>query len=144
MTTFRPLQVVDSADVIFESSFGNVVLRQIENFKPSDELVREPFTPVGSQRPIGYTVKPGAQMVEFQVKPAKVEEVPWRTLHKTGEVCTLTTQYYAAGVKGDRLQGSVVVAECVPGAEGDQEGKYSYTVKLLVLGEIRAVRSNVG
>ena len=130
--------IYDSADLIVGSTTGgNVTLKRVKNFKPSDELTREPFIPVGSTRPVGSTVKPGAQMIDLENVPDTIEEVDWNGLKASGEVFTFTIQYKAGSVRGRRVQYSVQVAEVTPSPEGDQNGEYTETIKLLVIGKGR-------
>ena len=136
MAAFKPLQMVDAVDVIVDWSGGNVLCRQVDKVDPKDAATVDEFIPVGPDgRPQGFMRKPGAQTVELTVRPAKKEEVPWRTLHASKEIFVLTLQYYSNKQKGERLQGHVVVKEMAPSSM-DNEGKGDYTVTLLVMGEV--------
>lgn len=126
--------LIDSADLFVGSSFGNVTLKRVKNFKPSDELTREGFTPVGSDRPVGTVKKPGAQFIDLELMPDTVEEVPWRTLLKTGEEFRFIIQWRGGGELGARIQYTVQVAEYNE-PEGDMGGDYSNACKLIVIGE---------
>ena len=140
MAQFKPLEAADSADLHIDHPGGNTLLRQVEDFKFTDGLTREPVMTVGSQRPRGFQVKPGEQMIELTVRAVRREEVPWRKYLKSGVVLTFTAQYYANKVKGDRVQASCVVAECGPAPDGGAaDGKHTYNVKLLVMGEVQGL-----
>ncbi|MDQ3153630.1 MAG: hypothetical protein M3R63_18590 [Actinomycetota bacterium] len=129
--------IYDSADLIAGYTGGNVTLKRIKSFKPSDELTREPAIFVGSSRPVGSTVKPGAQMIDLENVPDTIEEMPWNDLKASGEQFTFTIQYKAGSTRGRRVQYSVQVAEVTPSPEGDQNGEYTENIKLLVIGKGR-------
>jgi hypothetical protein len=128
--------LIDAADLFVGSTFGNVTLTRVKNFKPSDELTREAFIPVGSDRPVGTVKKPGAQFIDLEIMPDTTEEVPWRTLLKTGEEFRFTVQYRGGSKLGPRIQYKVQVAEYNE-PDGDQGGDYSHACKLVVIGEGR-------
>ncbi len=133
----KPLEAVDTADLHLDHPGGNTLLRQVEDFKFTDELTREGVITVGNKRPQGFQTKSGAQMIELTVRAMKTEEVPWRSYLASGQLLTFTVQYYANEVKGQRLQAQVTVAECGPAPDGGTDGKHSYTVKLLVLDRVK-------
>lgn len=133
-----PSLLIDKADIIIGSSYGNVTSRRIKNYKVGDEKTREPFIPVGSDRPVGTTSKPGAQTIDLEVMPEQNPEVPYRKLHASGEVFTITIQERAGAQLGQRIQYQVQVSE-VTGPDGDNAGEYTQSVKLIVIGEGRAL-----
>jgi hypothetical protein len=130
--------MIESADLFLAHVGGNIHLKQVKNVKPSDELTREAFTPVGFQRPIGTILRPGAQTFELEIQPGTVEEVPYRALMRSGEVIRFTMQYKGAGKLGARIQASCQVS-AYSEPDIDQGGDSTHTVTLLVLGEIKRV-----
>ena len=128
------MSLVDSADLTIGSTFGNKLLERYVSFEINDAATREPFTPVGKQRPVGSTRKPGEQTIDIELMPDTTEEVPWHILQASGEIITCTVQYRGGAQKGQRWQYRCQVSERKPPA-GDNEGKYTASVKLLVIGE---------
>jgi hypothetical protein len=121
-----------------KAPIGNRTLRHVKDFKPSDGKKRTAFTPVGAPngRPIGYTTEPGAQEWELSMLPNTREVGIFRQLFQSGEKFKFTVQYKAGAQLGERIQGTVVVAE-ITEPEGDMKGEYGQTVKLGVIGEMQ-------
>jgi hypothetical protein len=114
---------------------GTLVDNQ-QSFKPSDESGREGFTPNGETRPVGSTVKPGAEMLEIELKPNTTSKIDFYALKKSGKVVKVVAQYYAGSTKAEKWQWTAQVAEFNK-PESDNEGKVTQTVKFLVIGEGR-------
>lgn len=110
------------------------LVENMMSIKRPDELSREPFIPAGEERPVGSTVKPGAQFLEIEEKPNTASLVDWRGHQEAGTVLKAVVQEYAGAVKGDRIQYSIQVAE-VNDPDVDNEGKASRTIKGIVIGK---------
>ncbi len=130
------MSVIDKADHYFTpGGSGSVPLGRVVQASPMTQSTRKGIIPEGSQYTVGSVAVPGEEHVEMECWADTRPERNWRGMQKSGEMGVYTVQYRAGTVLGERLQCDCQVCEVTNPKKSDNG--YTFTVKLLIVGEVR-------